>query len=109
MPTDYLNGDHKVKRISLTIAAALIVGLFLPVNAAQATSPATSIWVNQTGVVGADGQTNRLTAIAMNADGSRMAIAGDQYELWLSADLGVTWVKQNNFDAYTKPQEMKII
>ena len=86
-----------MKRISLTIAAALIVGLFLPVNAAQATSPATSIWVNQTGVVGADGQTNRLTAIAMNADGSRMAIAGDQYELWLSADLGVTWVKQNNF------------
>ena len=35
-PTHYLYGDHKVKRISWTIAAALVVGLFLPVNAAQA-------------------------------------------------------------------------
>jgi streptogramin lyase len=35
-PTHYLHGDHKVKRISWTIAAALVVGLFLPVNAAQA-------------------------------------------------------------------------
>jgi sugar lactone lactonase YvrE len=35
-PTHNLNGDQKVKRISWTIAAALVVGLFLPVSAAQA-------------------------------------------------------------------------
>jgi len=35
-PTHNLNGDQKVKRISWTIAAALVAGLFLPVNAAQA-------------------------------------------------------------------------
>ena len=35
-PTHYLHGDHTVKRISWTIAAALVVGLFLPVNAAHA-------------------------------------------------------------------------
>ena len=35
-PTHYLYGDHTMKRISRTIAAALVVGLFLPVNAAQA-------------------------------------------------------------------------
>lgn len=86
-----------MKRISWSIIAALIITLFSPVNTAQATSPARSIWVDQTGVVGADGQRNRLTSIAMNADGSRMAIAGDKFEVWLSADLGVTWVKQNNF------------
>jgi sugar lactone lactonase YvrE len=35
-PTHNLNGDQKVNRISWTIAAALVAGLFLPVNAAQA-------------------------------------------------------------------------
>ena len=87
-----------MKRFSWTITAALIVGLFSPVNAAQATAPAISIWVNQTGVVNAYGNTNRITAIAMNADGSRMAIADNvRGDFWLSANGGVTWVKQNDF------------
>lgn len=38
MPTHYLNGEQKVKRISWAIIAALVASLFLPVNAAQALS-----------------------------------------------------------------------
>lgn len=37
-----VNGFIKVKRISWTIAAALIAGLFLPVSAAHATEPITN-------------------------------------------------------------------
>jgi sugar lactone lactonase YvrE len=37
-PTHYQNGDLSVKRISWSIAAALIVGLFMPVSAVQALS-----------------------------------------------------------------------
>jgi photosystem II stability/assembly factor-like uncharacterized protein len=87
-----------VKRISWSIIAALIATLFLPVNAAQAPSPATSIWVDQTGVVNDYGNTNSITAIAMNAIGSHMAVADSvRGDLWLSANGGVTWVRQNDF------------
>ena len=100
-PHHYLNGELTVKRISWTIIAAVVASLFLPVNAAQATSPAPSLWVSQTGVVNEYGQMNRLRAMAVNANGSYMAVAEDRGNLFLSANGGVTWVQQSQFGEYT--------
>jgi hypothetical protein len=82
-PTHYPDGDLTVKRISWTITAALIVGLFLPVNAAQA---AATIWVNPT----TSSSFSFNTALVSNSDGTRL-VSRSSAGIVTSSDSGYTW------------------
>ena len=95
-PTHYPDGDLTVKRISLTIAAALIVGLFSPINAAQA---AGTIWINpSTSLTTSFGRQldpygNQLNATGLksNSDGTRLVSVKTGGQIVTSSDSGFTW------------------
>lgn len=89
-----------MKRISWTITAALIVGLFLPVSAAQADgaiwiNPSTSLSTSFSFYDGSGGQ----GSLKSNSDGTRLVSRTTQGQIVTSSDSGFTWRATGQFSS----------